>query len=48
MFTVEEVKEAEINLEPLMCEHCCSTEVTYYQSIGDAYCANCGQWQEID
>lgn len=46
MFTVYDVKKAGVNIEPLVCEYCCSTEVTYYQSIGDAYCAYCGEWQE--
>ncbi len=34
-----------INTEPIQCVHCSSTEVTYHQSIGDAYCSDCGEWQ---
>jgi len=33
------------NLEPLECIYCNSLEVTFNQYIGDASCANCGEWQ---
>jgi len=29
----------------LRCVHCRSCEVTYHQSVGDAYCSDCGEWQ---
>ena len=35
----------EITFEPIYCNLCNSTEVTYNQSIMDSYCANCGEWQ---
>jgi hypothetical protein len=49
-YTVEDVRAAECNLEPLTCVHCCDSEghVTYHQGVGDAYCAACGEWQSED
>lgn len=44
-YTVHDILNAEINLEPLICLACGSHEVTFHQYIGDAYCANCGKWQ---
>jgi hypothetical protein len=44
-FTVVDIYEAEFNLEPLICTFCGSQEVTFYQYIGDAHCAECGEWQ---
>jgi len=44
-YTVEDVIQAECNLEPLKCKHCGSLEVVYHQYIGDAYCMSCGKWQ---
>ena len=44
--TIKDVQQAECNLEPLHCLNCDSTEVTYHQYIGDAYCSDCGEWQE--
>lgn len=44
-FDVQEVINAECNLEPLKCRFCRSLEVTFHQYIGDAYCAECGKWQ---
>ena len=43
--SVQDVINAEINLEPLVCVHCGSHEVTYHQYIGDASCDECGEWQ---
>ena len=43
--SVQDVINAEINLEPLACVHCGSHEVTYHQYIGDAHCSECGEWQ---
>jgi len=45
-YTIKDVKEAECNLEPLHCVQCDSKEVTYHQYVGDAYCSDCGIWQE--
>lgn len=45
-FSIDDVKQAECTLEPIECVHCKSLDVTYQQYIGDAYCADCGQWQE--
>lgn len=28
-----------------VCKHCGSVQVSFDQGVGDAYCANCGQWQ---
>ena len=47
-YTIKDVQEAECNLEPLNCLHCDSTEVTYHQYIGDAYCSDCGEWQTLE
>lgn len=44
-FTVHDVISAECNLEPLICLFCGYDEVTFFQYVGDAYCANCGRWQ---
>ena len=44
-YSVQDVINAEINLEPLECVNCSSTEVTYHQYVGDAYCSDCGIWQ---
>ncbi len=45
-YTAEDIFEAECNLEPLQCMKCGSLEVTYNQYIMDAFCADCGTWQE--
>ena len=47
-YGVQDVIDAECNLEPLKCRHCGSLEVTYNQYIGDAHCAYCGKWQLED
>jgi ribosomal protein S27E len=44
-YDVQDVVNAEYNLEPLKCRWCGSKEVTYDQGVGDAYCASCGDWQ---
>lgn len=45
-YTVQDVINAEINLEPLRCIHCGHVgEVTFHQYLGDGYCAMCGRWQ---
>lgn len=45
-FTVADVRRAEYSLTPLRCVHCASMEVSFDQAVNDAYCADCGQWQE--
>jgi len=45
MHSITDVLEAEYTLEPLVCVHCGSEEVTFDQYVGDAYCATCGRWQ---
>ena len=45
VITVHDVIFAECNLEPITCLFCNSQEVTFNQYIGDAYCADCGEWQ---
>ena len=44
-FDVDDVVQAECNLEPVKCRHCGSLEVTYHQYQVDAYCSDCGEWQ---
>ena len=45
-YTVDDIIHAECELTPLRCILCGSYEVTCHQYIGDAYCANCGNWQK--
>jgi len=47
-YSVAEVRAAGYTLEPMKCIHCGSTEVTFNQYINDAYCADCGTWQDGD
>jgi len=47
-YDVEDVLEAGCTLEPMICRHCGSDEVTFHQYIGDASCAACGEWQLDD
>ena len=44
-FDVQDIIDAEHNLKPIVCRKCGSTEVTFNQLIGDAFCENCGSWQ---
>ncbi len=45
-YDVQDVIDAECNLEPLKCRHCGHVgEVTYYDYAGDGYCGVCGRWQ---
>lgn len=44
-YDVQDVINAECNLEPLRCRFCGSLEVTYLQYVGDATCGACGEWQ---
>jgi len=46
-FDVQDVIEAGCNLDFIECRHCGDVEgnVTFNQSIGDAHCAYCGEWQ---
>jgi len=45
MYTVEDVINAECNLEPIQCKYCGSLEVVFLQYVGDASCQECGEWQ---
>ena len=31
-----------------ICPHCGSKEVTYHQACGAFYCADCGEWEELE
>ncbi len=45
-YDIQDVINAEFNLEPLKCRHCGqSGETTYHDGVGDAYCELCGKWQ---
>ena len=44
-YDIHDVIRAEYTLEPLICIHCGSSEVTYHPGIGDAHCPECGRWQ---
>ncbi len=46
-YTVDDVRAAGCNLEPLKCKKCGSLEVTFFQYIdgGSGHCAECGEWQ---
>jgi len=44
-FDVQDIIDAEYNLEPLKCRFCNSLNVAFNQYIGDAYCEECGRWQ---
>ena len=47
-YDVQDVINAEFNLEPIKCRFCGSLEVTFLQYIGDAQCGDCGKWQLED
>jgi transcription initiation factor TFIIIB Brf1 subunit/transcription initiation factor TFIIB len=42
---VQDVVDLGYNLDDLKCRYCGSKEVTFNQGVGDAYCAECGEWQ---
>ena len=44
-YDVQDIIDAECNLEPLECRYCHSLEVVHHQYIGDACCQECGRWQ---
>lgn len=45
-YDVQDIIDAEYNLEPLKCRYCGSEyDVIYAWGIGDAYCEICGKWQ---
>ncbi len=45
-YDVQDIIDAEYNLEPLKCRYCGSEhDVIFLQYIGDAYCEICGKWQ---
>ena len=44
-FDVQDVIDAEFNLQPIRCRFCGSLEVVFLQYVGDAHCEACGKWQ---
>jgi len=44
-YDVQDLIDAEINLEPIKCRYCGSLEVEFLQYIKDAHCPECGKWQ---
>ena len=36
------------NINYNICPHCGSKEVTYYQAWDAFYCADCGEWAELE
>jgi len=45
-YTIQDIINAEFNLEPLTCVHCHHVgEVTFLQYVGDGQCGMCGKWQ---
>ena len=45
-YDIQDVINAEFNLEPMRCRHCNEVgETTYHDYAGDAYCELCGRWQ---
>ncbi len=45
-YDVQDVINAECNLEPLKCRYCGDMEeVSFVQYASDAHCAKCGKWQ---
>ena len=45
-YFINDVINSGYNIEPLTCLNCNSQEVTFHQYIGDAYCSECGTWQD--
>ena len=45
VYNVLNVLTAHCNLEPLACLNCGSQEVIFLQSVGDAICQDCNEWQ---
>jgi len=45
-YTVDDVRKAEITLEPMICKHCGSKEVVYEQYVDRATCQECGKDQD--
>ena len=45
-YFVNDVINAGHNIEPLTCLNCNSQEVTFNQHLNDAYCSECGTWQD--
>ena len=43
--TIFDVIEAQCTLEPIVCVHCGSTEVTFNQQLVNGQCADCGKDQ---
>ena len=45
-YFINDVLKAGYNIEPLTCLNCSSQEVTFNQHLNDAYCSECGTWQD--
>lgn len=45
-YFINDVIKAGYNIEPLTCLNCNSQEVTFNQHLNDAYCSECGTWQD--
>ena len=44
-YDIQDVIDAECNLEPIKCRNCESLEVIFDQYTNDAICPICGEWQ---
>lgn len=44
-YDVQDVIDAECNLEQIKCRFCGGLEVSFNQGVGDAQCPECGKWQ---
>ena len=45
-YFVNDVINSGHNIEPLTCLNCSGQEVTFNQHLNDAYCSECGTWQD--
>lgn len=46
-YTITDVTRAEVTLAPIICVNCHSAHnVEFFQSVNDAFCVECGEWQE--
>ena len=45
-YFINDVINAGYNIEPSTCLNCNSQEVTFNQHLNDAYCSECGTWQD--
>jgi len=45
-YTLKDVRGAEINLEPVICQSCGSTETVYNQYVDALFCQGCGEVEQ--